>query len=99
MHVPQARDHKFAGPIDYLSGARYGDPVRLTDSNNVVSANEEGHVLLWLANSWIDDGDMGERKVAGLRVNHPRKPQQCAEQEQRAQNRLETMESNIGIGH
>jgi len=27
-----------------------------------------------VANSWIDDGDMGERKAPGLCVNHPRKP-------------------------
>jgi len=74
MHVPHSRDHKLAGPIDHLFGGRYGDPLRPADSGNVVSADEEGHVLLWLANSWIDDGDMGERKAAGLRVNHPRKP-------------------------
>ena len=99
MHVPHSGITNFAGPIDHLVGGRYGDPLRLADSGNVVSADEDGHVLLWLANSWIDDGDMGERKVAGLRVNRPRKPQQCAEQEQRAQNRLETMGSHIEIGH
>jgi hypothetical protein len=47
--------------------------LRPADSGNVVSADEKGHVL-WLANSWIDDGDMCERKAAGLCVNHPRKP-------------------------
>jgi hypothetical protein len=47
--------------------------LRPADSGNVVPADEKGHVL-WLANSWIDDGDMGERKAAGLCVNHPRKP-------------------------
>jgi hypothetical protein len=74
MHVPQSRDHKLAGPIDHLIGGRYGDPPRPADSGNVVSADEDGHVLLWLANSWIDDGDMGERKAAGVGVNHPGKP-------------------------
>jgi len=27
-----------------------------------------------VANSWIDDGDMGERKAPGLCVNHPANP-------------------------
>ncbi len=66
--------HKLAGPIDHLIGGRYGDPLRPADSCNVVSVDEDGHVLLWRAHSWIDDGDMGERKAPGLCVNHPRKP-------------------------
>ena len=73
MHVPHSGITNFAGPIDHLVGGRYGDPLRLADSGNVVSADEKGHVLC-LANSWIDDGDKGERKTAGLCVNHPRKP-------------------------
>jgi hypothetical protein len=32
-------------------------------SGNVVPANEDGHVLLWLVHSWVDDGDMRERKA------------------------------------
>ena len=66
--------HKLAGPIDHLIGARYGDPLRPGDSGNVVSVDEDGHVLLWRAHSWIDDGDMGERNAPRLCVNHPRKP-------------------------
>lgn len=65
---------KLAGPIDHLIGDRYGDPLCPADSGNVVSTDEDGHVLLWLANSWIDEGDMDERKAAGLCVNTPRKP-------------------------
>ena len=68
MHV--SRDHKLAGPIDPFIGGRYGDPLRPADSGNVVSADEKGHVLC-LANSWIDDRDMGERKAAGVGVNNP----------------------------
>jgi hypothetical protein len=78
MHVPQSRDHKLAGAIDHLSGGRYRDLFRSADSGNVVSADEDSHVLLWLTNTWIDDGDMRERKAARLRKNYPRKPQQCA---------------------
>jgi hypothetical protein len=29
---------------------------------------------LWLANTWIDDGDMRDRKAARLCENCPRKP-------------------------
>jgi hypothetical protein len=60
-------------PSITLSEAGMVIQLRPADSGNVVSADEKGHVL-WLANSWIDDGDMCERKAAGLCVNHPRKP-------------------------
>ena len=36
------------------------------DGDNVVSADEESHVVLWLANTWIDDSDMRERKATRL---------------------------------
>jgi hypothetical protein len=47
--------------------------LRSADSGNVLSADEDGHVPLRLANSWIDDGDMRERKAARLCENYARK--------------------------
>jgi hypothetical protein len=73
MHVPQSRDHKLAGAIDHLDGGWYRDLLRSADSGNVVSADEDGHVLLWLANTWIDDGDMREREAARLCENYAHK--------------------------
>ena len=37
--------HKLAGPIDHLIGGRYGEPLRPANSGNVVSVDEDGHVL------------------------------------------------------
>jgi len=73
MHVPQSRDHKLAGAIDHFSGGGYRDLLRSADSGNVVSADEDSHVLLWLANTRIDDGDMRDRKEVRLCENYPRK--------------------------
>ena len=66
MHVPQSWDHKLAGAIDHLIGGRYRDLLRSPDGDNVVSADEESHVVLWLANTWIDDSDMRDRKATRL---------------------------------
>ena len=55
-------------------GGPWSERDRSADSGNVASADEDGHVLLWHANTWIDDGDMRERKAARLCENYPRKP-------------------------
>jgi hypothetical protein len=73
MHVPQSRDHKFFGAIDHLIGSRYRNLLRSADSRNVVSANEDRHVLLWLAYSWINDGDMCKRQASRLCEDYARK--------------------------
>jgi len=78
MHVPQSWDHKLFGAIDHLRGGGYLDLLHSADSDNVVSADEDGHVVLRFAKTWIDDGDMRERKAARLCENYARKPCQCA---------------------
>src|ERR1700690_2285785 len=91
MHVPQSGDHKLAGAVDHLIGGREFHCFRWADSDNVVSADEDGHVSLGFANTRIDDGHMSESKADGLRGNDIRKPCQGIKHEKGAQNRLEMM--------
>ena len=66
-------DHKFPGTVDYFSRDGDFESFCLARRSNLVAADEDGHVWLWLADAWIDDGDMRERKVAELRETDARR--------------------------
>ena len=62
VHIPEARDEKFSGGINYLGAFEWMNFSCFSDGCNAVTCNKHSHVCFIRAAGSIDDGGMSENK-------------------------------------